>query len=83
MARSGDVNHVQVVFLDDAVQMGVDEVQPRRRAPVAEQARLDVRQREWLFQQRIVVEVYLTDREVVRRAPIGVHLAEQFRRESF
>ena len=78
VARPGDVDDVQVVLLDDAVQVDVDEVQPRRRAPVAEQARLDVRQRERLLQQRIVVEINLPDRQIVRGAPIGVHLAEQF-----
>src|SRR5208283_5012596 len=34
MPGSGDVNHVEVVFLDDAIQMHVDEVLPGRRAPV-------------------------------------------------
>ena len=31
---AGDVNHVEVVFLDDPVQVHVDEVLPGRRAPV-------------------------------------------------
>ena len=82
VTRSSDVNHVQVLFLDDAVQMGIDEVQSRRRAPVAEQARFDVRQLERLFQQRIVKEINLSDREVVRRAPPGIQLAQQFRSQS-
>ena len=38
------VDHVEVVFLDDAVQMRVDEILPGRRAPVAEQHPLDVRE---------------------------------------
>src|ERR1700676_4862736 len=33
--RAGDVNHVEVVFLDDPVQVRVDEVLPGGRAPVA------------------------------------------------
>jgi len=36
MARAGDVDHVQVVFLDDPVQMDMEEVQTGCRAPVAE-----------------------------------------------
>ena len=43
MARAGDVEDAQIVRLDDAVQVNVDEVQPGRRAPVAEQPWLDVR----------------------------------------
>ncbi len=35
MARAGDVEHVQIVLLDDAIEMRVDEVQAGRRAPVA------------------------------------------------
>ena len=42
----------------------------------AEQARFDVRQRERLLQQRIVVEINLSDRKVIRRAPIGVNLPQ-------
>jgi hypothetical protein len=38
----GDVDNAEVAGVDDAVQMDVDEVQSRRRAPVAEQSRLDV-----------------------------------------
>ena len=42
VAGAGDVDHVEVELLDQPVEMGVDEVQAGRRAPVAEQARLDV-----------------------------------------
>ena len=79
VARARDVDHVQIVRVDDAVQMGVDEVQPGRRAPVAEQARFDVRQGQPFPQQRIVVQIDLTHRQIVRRAPVGVHLVEQCR----
>ena len=79
----GDVDHVQVVLVDDAVQMDIDEVQPGRGAPVAEQARFDVRQLERLPQQRIVVEIDLPDRQIVRRPPIGVHLSQQVRADGF
>ena len=37
-----DVDHVQVIALDDAIEMHAEHVQARRRAPVAEQPRLDV-----------------------------------------
>lgn len=76
MPRPGDVNYIQVVFLDDAVQVDVDKVEPRRRTPVTEQARFDVRQLERLLQQRIGVEINLADRQIVGGAPVGVHLME-------
>ena len=61
---------------DHAVQVGVDEVQPGRRAPVPEQARLDVLRQQRLAQQRVVEQVDLADRQVVGGAPVGVDQGE-------
>jgi hypothetical protein len=52
--------------------MGVQQVEARRRAPVPEQARLDVLWSQRLAEQRVAEEIDLADREVVRRAPIRV-----------
>ncbi len=76
---SGDVDHVEIVQLDGSIEMNVDEILPRRRAPMPDHQRFDVSQLQRLAQHRIVVEIDLTDREIVGRAPIGVHQA-QFRR---
>jgi hypothetical protein len=46
----GDVEHVEVVFLDDAVQVDIDEVQAGRGSPVPQQPRLDVFLGQWLLQ---------------------------------
>ena len=43
VTRPGDVDDVEIVILDDPVQVHIDEVEPRRRAPMAEQARFDMR----------------------------------------
>ena len=45
VARPDDVDRVEVPVPDHPVHVGVDEVEPGRRAPVAEQARLDVLRR--------------------------------------
>jgi len=66
---TGDVNHVEVVFLDNPVQMHVDEVLPRGRAPVFQQHVLHIRESQRPFQRRIVVEINLSDRQAVRRTP--------------
>ena len=76
--RAGDVNHVEVVFLDDPVQVHVDEVLPGGRAPMSQQHVLDIRQRQRSLQQRIIVQVDLADRQIVGRTPVGVHLVKQF-----
>ena len=71
-----DVDHVQVIALDDAIEVNAEHVEARRRAPVAEQPRLDVLPLERLFQERVVEEVDLADRQVVGGPPVGVHLAQ-------
>ncbi|MNI49007.1 hypothetical protein D3C73_1036010 [compost metagenome] len=50
MAGTGNENHVQVVLFDQSIQMGIDQVQPGRRPPMAQQPRLDVRQGQGLFE---------------------------------
>lgn len=61
---AGDVDDVEVVFLDQSVEVHVDEVEPKCRSSVAEQARLDVGQFERLFEQRIISQrwIWPTDR---------------------
>ena len=81
MPGARDVDHVEVVLLDDPVQVHVDEVLTGRRAPVPEQHVLHVRERQRALQQRIVVEIDLPDRQIVGGAPVRVHPVEQVRRE--
>ena len=72
VAGAGDVDHVEVELLDQPVEMDVDEVQARRRAPMSEQPRLDVVLRQRRLEQRIVEQIDLPDRQIVRRAPVGI-----------
>ena len=74
VAGTGDVDHVEVMQSDRPVQMDVNEILPRRCSPMPDHQRFDMRQRERLAQQRIRVEVDLTDREVVCGAPVSVEL---------
>ena len=60
-----DVDHVQIVALDDSVQMNAKHVQARRRPPVPQQPRLDVLALQRLFEQRVVEQINLPDRQVV------------------
>ena len=69
---AGHVQHVEVARDDEPVEVRPDEIQAGCRAPVAEQAGLDVLGRERLAQQRVAEQVDLPDREVVRGAPPGV-----------
>ena len=77
MTGTGDVKHIQVILLDDPVQMHINEILSRRRAPVPDHQRLHVREFQRTLQQRIVVEINLADREIVGRAPVGIDLLER------
>src|ERR1700733_1283934 len=77
MARTTDVDHVEVIFLDDAIQVHINEILTRRRAPMTEQHVLDVRKSQRLFQEWIVVQVNLSHRQIVGGAPVSVHLAQE------
>ena len=59
MAGPGNIDHVEILFFDDAVEMHVDEVQSRRRPPMTEQPWLDMSALQRLLQQGIVVEINL------------------------
>jgi hypothetical protein len=66
------------MFFDNAIEMRVDKVQARRRSPVTEQARFDVFEFERLAQQRIIKQINLPDRKIIRRAPVGVYALQFF-----
>ena len=76
VARAHDVDDVEIALADHAVDVGVDEVEARRRAPVAEEARLDMLGGQRLAQQRVVEEVDLSDRQVVGGPPPTVDCLE-------
>ena len=69
---AGYVDGVEVVHLDRAVHVRVDEVEPGRRPPMPEQPRLDVLEPKRLAQERVVEQVDLPHRQVVRRPPVPV-----------
>ena len=77
VTRTDDVDHVQVIVLDEPVEMNVEKVQPSCCSPMPEQARLDVFKPEGDFQQRVVPQIDLTDGKVVRRVPISVHFTKE------
>ena len=81
MPGAGDIHHVQVMLVDNAVQMDIDEVQPRRGTPVAEQSWLDVLKTQGNFEQRIIIQIDLANREIVGCTPIGVHLLDEVERK--
>lgn len=81
MTRTDNADHVQVVELDQAIEMDIDEIQSCRRTPMAKQARFDMFQPKRNLKKRIVLQIDLPDGQVVCRSPISVHLLKQFGRQ--
>jgi hypothetical protein len=61
--------------------MDIEKIQPGRRAPMTQQAGLDVLAPKRLAEQRIVLEKDLTDREIVGGGPVPIDLCEETCRE--
>ncbi|MNW51700.1 hypothetical protein D3C74_291920 [compost metagenome] len=76
VTRSFDVEHIQIIFADDPVQVGVNEVLARNRAPVPDRLDLHIRILQRFQQQRVVLQVQLPHRDIVRCAPISVQLGQ-------
>ena len=57
MPWASEIDHVEVVLLNEPVQMNVDEREARARSPVAEQTILDVLGSQRFLQQRILLQV--------------------------
>ena len=65
VARTNNVNHVEIVAFDDSIQVNIDEVEAGSGAPMSKKARLDVLALEWFFQERIVQQIDLAHRKIV------------------
>src|SRR5208337_3141616 len=76
MSRPCQENHVQIVFLDQTVEMNVDECQARARSPVPEQAVLDVFRPEGLLQQRVPLQIDHAKGKVFTSSPVAIRLAQ-------
>ena len=76
VARAGEEDRVDVALADQPVEVGPQQVEARRRSPVAEQPGLDVLAHERPPDQRVVEQVDLSHRHVVGGAPPGVQVAQ-------
>ena len=77
MAGPDDIDHVQIALFDQTVEMDINEVEPGGGTPMPEQTRFDVFELERGFEQGIVLQINLPDREVICGAPIRVHFFQQ------
>src|SRR5579872_2281947 len=83
MSRARDVNHVQIVFFDEAVQMDPDETLTRIGSPMPDQTLLKVFELQGLSQQRVFAQIQHAKRKIIACAPIGIDLAKLIGRERY
>ena len=81
VAGAGEIDHVKVVALDDAIQVRVDEVLPRAGAPVADDGLLQVAFTQRALQKRVVEKIELAGGQIVCCAPVSVDLFELLGRQ--
>ena len=74
VARAGEIDHVQVVLVDDPVQVCIDEVLTGDGAPVADNFFLDMSRLKGLLQQGVVQKVQLAGGQIVGSPPVGIQL---------
>src|SRR5262249_29044109 len=72
VARPGDVDHVEIVFLYHSVQMSIDKIETWRGSPVSQQPGFDMLFGQGLLEERVIIKINLPDREIVRCAPVSI-----------
>src|ERR1700712_3286415 len=60
------------MVFDDSIQVRIDEVQSGRSTKVTKEPGLYVRAAQRLPEQRVFIQVDLTHREIIRRAPVSI-----------
>ena len=73
MPRSGDIENIQVTQFDNAVQVRVQKIQAGSRSPVSQKTGLYMVGCERLYQESVSQKINLSDREIVRRTPVGMN----------
>jgi hypothetical protein len=72
MSGAANIDHIKIVSANQAIEMDVNEIQPRRRAPMSQQARLDMFGPKPLLEKGVAEQIDLPDRKVVRCLPVSV-----------
>ena len=76
MPGTRDVDHVEVVLLDQPVHMDPDKALAGIGSPMPQQAVLDVLGLQRLTQQRVRAQVQHAGGKIVAGAPVGIHFSD-------
>src|SRR6185312_8324326 len=70
-----NVDHVQIVFFDQPVQVDPNETLTWVRSPMPDQTLLEVLHLEWVPEQWVVAQIEHAKGEIIARAPVCIDLA--------
>jgi hypothetical protein len=73
VAGPDNIDNVEIIACDDPIEMDTEHVEPRRGAPMPEQAWFDMLAAKRFFEERIVHQVNLADRQIIECSPISIH----------
>jgi hypothetical protein len=76
MTWPGQVDHIEIVFFDEAVEVNIGKTKGGRRSPMPQKTRFDLFRSQRIFEERIVFEVDHAHGEVVAGSPISVDLIQ-------
>jgi hypothetical protein len=65
VTRADDVDHVEVLALDDSIEVNVEEIEPGSRAPMANQPRLNMLAFKRFLKKGVIKKIDLTHRQIV------------------
>ena len=78
VSGAGEIDHIQVIFDDGPVEMGINEVLARAGAPMPHDGALQMFLLQRLPQQGIVQQIELAGGQIVGGTPIGVNGLDLF-----
>src|SRR4029077_12194135 len=65
VTRADDIDHVEVMTLDDPIEVNIEKIESGSRAPMANQPRLNMLAFEGFFKERVIKKIDLTHRQIV------------------
>ena len=77
VAGAGNIDHIQIILFDDAVQVGINKVLTGHSAPVTHNFLFYIIQRQFGAHQGIFQQIQLTGGQIVGRTPVGIHMLQR------
>ena len=78
VSRTGQQDHIEIIFFDHAVQVNVDKVLPGNGAPMSDDLPFDLIAGQRFPEQGVIQHIQLCRCEIVRRSPVSINFFQIF-----